>query len=273
VILSDEYFFDRLGHGSVHQNAISKFHKEKEVEVSLELGTGWYPVVPISMFLFGVKKIYTTDISCLIDKEKVITTIERFISAHQNGELAKYINAEEAKINKLKEVLSRSRELDFETILKEVNITYLNADARKLSFPDSAFDFIHSNNTLEHIYEEILIPILKEFKRVLKPGGVMSHFIDMSDHFAHADKSITIYNYLKYSPNEWKRIDNDVQPQNRMRIDQYKKVYSDLGIIINVEDSRPGNIDELKSVKLDAQFASMLLAEVAKSHTYLVSIN
>ena len=101
----------------------------------------------------------------------------------------------------------------------------------------------------------------------------MSHFIDMSDHFAHADKSITIYNYLKYSPQEWKRIDNDVQPQNRMRIDQYKKVYNDLGINIVVEDSRPGNMDELKSVKLDSQFAAMPLVEVAKSHTYLVSTN
>ena len=51
-----------------------------------------------------------------------------------------------------------------------------------------------------------------------KPDGLHSHFIDMSDHFAHMDSSISIYHFLRYSEAQWKRIDNSIQPQNRWRL-------------------------------------------------------
>ena len=66
-----------------------------------------------------------------------------------------------------------------------------------LSLQKESVDFICSNNTFEHIPQEILRDILVEFKRVLHPNGLMSHFIDMSDHFAHFDSRITIYNFLQ----------------------------------------------------------------------------
>ncbi len=66
-----------------------------------------------------------------------------------------------------------------------------------LNIKSDSVDFICSNNTFEHIPADILSAILREFKRVIKPGGLMSHFIDMSDHFAHFDSRITIYNFLE----------------------------------------------------------------------------
>ena len=50
VILSDEYFYDRLGHAAFHAKAFIQ-NKSKTPNSTLELGTGWYPVVPISMYL------------------------------------------------------------------------------------------------------------------------------------------------------------------------------------------------------------------------------
>ena len=49
----------------------------------------------------------------------------------------------------------------------------------------------------------------------------MLHFIDMSDHFAHLGKSISAYNFLKFSETQWNLIDNSIQPQNRLRICDY----------------------------------------------------
>lgn len=128
-----------------------------------------------------------------------------------------------------------------------------------------------SNNTFEHIPKIILIDILKEFKRLLKADGVMSHFIDLSDHFAHFDTSITTYNFLKFSEKQWDLIDNSIQPQNRMRWADYKKMYADLNIAIKIEETRPGDLAALNTITVDKGFAHLSKVELAISHGYLVS--
>ncbi|MBK7337072.1 MAG: class I SAM-dependent methyltransferase [Saprospirales bacterium] len=110
-------------------------------------------------------------------------------------------------------------------MLEALHIRYLVTDARKLPLNPESLDLIVSNNTFEHIYPNILAEILAEFKRLLRPGGMMSHFIDMSDHFAHLDTGITIYNFLRFSEKNWGWIDNSIQPQNRWRISHYRHLY------------------------------------------------
>jgi ubiquinone/menaquinone biosynthesis C-methylase UbiE len=159
-------------------------------------------------------------------------------------------------------------------ILLKLNIEYLIEDARKLSLPDNSIDLINSNNTFEHIYPEILIPILKDFKRVLnKNGGIMSHFIDMSDHFANFDKSINKFNFLMYSDKQWKWIDNSIQPQNRLRIYDYKKIYQDLEIPISFETFEIGNLDHFNTIKLDAKFLAKANNENAIIQCHFVSLS
>jgi len=47
-------------------------------------------------------------------------------------------------------------------------------DARDLSiFPDNHFELIYSRQMLEHIAEWDTVPTLKEWYRVLKPGGIV----------------------------------------------------------------------------------------------------
>ena len=270
VILSDEYFTDRLGHGIQHINA-HKQHKNFTFNSTLEIGTGWYPVVPVAMFLAGANKIVTVDITHLTNVNKVFTTLKMFVDYQKANKLPKEIIIIEERFKKIESLINNTQAYTLDQLLSELNISYLNCDARKLPFEKESFDLIHSNNTFEHIYEPILEGILKEFKRVLKTGGLMSHFIDMSDHFAHADHSITIYNYLKYTEQQWKRIDNDVQPQNRMRICQYRDLYKKLSINIIEENLRPGNIEEVKSTKLSQPFNQFKIEDVAVSHGYIVS--
>jgi len=270
VILSDEYFYDRLGHAVFHAKAYIKY-KNTLPTSTLELGTGWYPVVPISMYLLGSNDVVTLDITPLTDKDKLVTTIKKYLDAIELKKVDQvFLNIPE-RIAKLKELLANADKLSQDELLKALNITYLNADARKLPHKNESFDLIHSNNTYEHIYEPILKDIAKEFKRVQKPNGIQSHFIDMSDHFAHADGGITIYNYLKYTEAKWLRIDNSVQPQNRMRINQYRDLYKTVGLHILEEELRPGSISDLDKVTLSAPYNTFKKEDVAVSHGYIVS--
>lgn len=272
VYLTDEYFYDRLEHAESHLKYYQKYSGKNVPETSLEIGTGWYPTVPISFYLCGAAKIYSVDISFLTSKERIKTTLEKFMESRKNGRLASYIPVKEERFQVLENILHDYEKLSLAEILEKLHIVYLIEDARKLSLADNSIDFVNSNNTFEHIYPEILLPILKDFKRVVKKeSGVMSHSIDMSDHFAHFDKSINIYNFLKFSDAEWKWIDNSIQPQSRARIYDYKKIYTDLQIPITEETFRAGNIEALKTIPLAEKYSNHSLEEIAKSHCHFVS--
>lgn len=270
--LDDEYFLDRLNHAKEHINNYQKFSGNSIPQSTLEIGTGWYPIVPISLFLIGSENIYSVDISMLTSKERIKTTLKKFLECHNDCKLSLYINFKPEKFEIIKTILTDLEKLDLNQILNQLKITYIIEDARKLSLLDNSIDLVNSNNTFEHIYPEILIPILKEFKRVVKKNnGVMSHFIDMSDHFAHFDKTINIYNYLQFTDKQWAWIDNSIQPQSRIRIYDYMKIYNDLKIPISELTFRKGNIEELKSIKLSSSYKNISMEEIAISHCHFIS--
>ena len=273
VFLGDDYFYDRMGHARDHINAYKKYCNGNIPKRTLELGTGWYPVVPMCFFLSGVEEIYTVDISLLTNKERLFTTLKKFADAYGDKSLSTYILVDEDRLKMMFEILQDYERLSFADIIKKLGFKYLIKDARELPLESDSIDLVNSNNTFEHIYPEILLPIVKEFKRVVKKNGegIFSHFIDMSDHFAHFDKSITIYNFLQFSDKQWNRIDNSIQPQNRMRYSDYLKFYADLKIPVTETIIREGSVEELEKVKLDDKFSSKSRADVAISHCHIIS--
>ncbi len=272
VNLSDEYFFDRLEHARDHIKSFQRYTDKSIPAICLEIGTGWYPIVPISLFLVGADKIYSVDISFLTSKKRLKTTLQKFVDYNREGQLKKYIEILPDRFNIVSNLLANYDKLSLNEVLQKLNITYLIEDARKLSLPENSIDLVNSNNTFEHIYPDILVPILTELRRVVKKQhGVMSHFIDMSDHFSHFDKSINIYNFLQFSDKQWTWIDNSIQPQSRIRIYDYKQIYADLRIPISDESFRDGNLNELNSIPLADKFANRPLDEIAKSHCHFIS--
>ncbi len=271
VFLSDEYFEDRLIHCAQHYQNFRKYNSTQNFS-HLEVGTGWYPVVPAGMFLYGASSITTVDLIRLSNPEFTLATLKKFYDYHKSGKLEKFlpgISEERLKIL-FDEVENPSK--DFFDLLEKHHIVYMVMDARKLYLPDSSIDLVTSNNTFEHIYPNILKGIFEKLKLLCKKGGVMSHAIDLSDHFAHIDDSITIYNFLKFSDNAWKWIDNSVQPQNRMRMYDYRNLYKKHFIPITEEINREFNLDDYRKVKVNKKFLSHSSGENAVSHSQIISV-
>jgi SAM-dependent methyltransferase len=270
VVLSDDHFRDKLTHAIDH---IDFYHEHCGVKSyrALELGSGWYPVVPIALFLNGVRDTVSIDISPLMNREAVITCINKYLEWQAKGQLGKLEDMiDPERWNQLKSL--QAFDGSFDALCRKLRLKLLVTDARNTGLPADSFDLICSNNTYEHIYPDILVDIMKEFQRVLRPGGVSSHFIDMSDHFAHLDSSISIYNFLRYSSETWSMIDNSVQPQNRLRKRDYLEMYEKLGISLVDEKDRPGDPKVVVEEKLHPDFAEHYNAEeLAVSHTHLVS--
>jgi len=273
VYLNDEHFGYKLDAARDHIRFFNKYSKvAREEAIVLELGTGWYPIVPTILFLADFKETVSIDISKWMNAERQVTAFSRILEYFDEGKLDQYatdINPD--KIAVLRDICTHSGDYTLEQINEKIGLRYEIMDATKLTFKEESFDFICSNNTFEHIYVEVLRGILKEFRRVLKTDGMMSHFIDLSDHFAHMDNSINIYNFLKFSEARWQRIDNSIQPQNRLRWKDYLAMYRETGIVIKEEEVREGSTELLSEIPLHAEYKKYSPTELAISHGYIVS--
>lgn len=273
VRLSDEHFGWKIEHAHDHLRFIAQYApdvKKNEARV-LELGTGWYPIIPLAFHLSGFNYFTSIDIYDWMTRESFVTTVRKFNLWKETGKLADFLpQLDENRLQTLLAAIEDPQQ-DRDALCNRIGLTSHLIDARQTGWPENAFDFITSNNTFEHIPKAVLADILREFKRMIKPTGLMSHFIDMSDHFAHFDQSITVYNFLRYSQTAWQRIDNDIQPQNRMRWADYKKLYAELDIPFAEEAVRPGDLNALKEVTVAPEFAAYSKEELAITHGYLVS--
>lgn len=271
VELSEEHFTFKITHARDHINYLRQHNQRTDNEI-LELGTGWYPIVPLAFYLTNCGQVTSVDIQDWLKKEGIITAIRKMQAWEADGKLRAFLPGfQEDRWKILVELVNNSAKYDREQLLEIIQLTPLLKDARQLPYPDEHFDFICSNNTFEHVHTSVLAGILKEFKRLCKTGGLMSHFIDLSDHFAHFDHSITIYNFLRFSKQQWQLIDNDIQPQNRLRWKDYLAMYAELNIPVSSTDFRAGNLDALDSVPIHSEYSSYTPKELAISHGYVVS--
>ncbi len=267
VRLTDDFVEDRLGHGTRHLLFFKK-HNSAPLGRTLELGTGWYPLVPVAMFLAGAEEIFSVDIDPLCNRERTAATVAYFLRMKKDGRLDRFVPGWLPERLSVLEKIEALPGLSFPEMLEMLQFRLLVADARRMGFPDNHFDLIHSNNTFEHVHADILEEILAEFARL--GGGVQSHFIDLSDHFAHLDGGITIYNFLQFSEREWRFIDNSVQPQNRLRWPDYRAMIERAGLKIVEEETRPGDLAALRTVRRATEFQQFSEVEAAISHGYFV---
>jgi hypothetical protein len=270
--LDDALMDQALRHCADHIRHVHEDEKTLSGLVTLELGTGWYPVVPIGLFLCGAERVVTIDLTPLLRADNLIVTLKKFCEYAERGKLTSGLpGIDAARLRALISLTARAEQMTVDQMLANLHVEYIVDDARQLKLPDESVSLIHSNDVFEHIYPSVLVEILTEFKRVGKKGGLMSHFVDMSDHFFHFDKSISIYNFLRYSEKQWKLIDNSVAPQSRLRVNEYRALYRDAAIPISREELRPGDPQELQNIPLATRFRDMPPSAAAVTHAYLIS--
>ncbi len=272
VQLTDEYFENKITHAQDHFKFLKKYKTTSSKTQVLELGTGWYPIIPLAFFLSDLDNIISIDLQSWLTKKHCITTFLKFKEWKESGRLNDYLNnINEERWQLIESIIINNEQISLDEILNKIHLKIIIGDARKLDFDNETFDFICSNNTFEHIYKNVLIDIIKEFQRVLKTNGLMSHFIDMTDHFCHFDNKINEYHFLKYSHQKWTIIDNNIQPQNRMRFKDYIQIYEKLNIPIIHTEVRKGSLERLRQITIYKEFEGYSEQELAITHGYIIS--
>jgi SAM-dependent methyltransferase len=267
--LDDAGFLAKWSQGERHVEHVHRYVSERASNfAALELGTGWFPIIPVGLALAGASAVYTVDMYDLTDRERTLQTLERFAALLDSGRLALPDAHAGARA---RELLRQARGMSGHELLAALGIRAIIGDARALELPSASLDLICSNNTLEHIPAHVIAGMLAEFRRLLRPPGVMSHFIDMADHYALFDRGITRYNFLRYPEPTWRLFNNGLQYQNRLRLPDFRALHEQRGFEVLEEENRREPLEVLRSIRLAERFAGYGEDDLAVYDSWMVS--
>ena len=237
----------------------------------LELGTGSWPIVPIGMHICGISTIQTYDIVPFLNKETLACTLRHFRNYIDSGKIKDFLpNIQTERLQLFRSIL----ESDFNDPIKflsELNIDVRIGDASQTTLKHQSIDFIFSTVVLEHIPQQTVGALLSEFHRISKPTAVMSHLIGLKDQYSDFDKSITPFNFLKYTERQWRFLNNPIIPLSRLRISDYRQLIKDNNFKLIDEESDLGSLEELKSIRLAPEFRNYKDEDLLPLFAWLVS--
>ncbi len=219
----------------------------------LEIGTGWYPTLPVCYVLAGARRCQTYDLSRHLDERMTFRMVEALADhlpaiARAGGRDLAAVQAEHAALRACP---------DLAGILAASRIDYhAPADASRTGLAPGSIDVVFSNSVLEHVPREAISRIMAESHRVLRPGGVAIHSVNCGDHYAYFDRSITQVNYLSYTGREWARWNNDLQYQNRLRARDFLVLAEEAGFEIAFEahHAKPHLLDLVGRMPIAPEF-------------------
>jgi SAM-dependent methyltransferase len=197
---------------------------------TVEIGTGWAPVVPLLFWAYGQEQCDTFDVTPLLKRRLVMKTLEQMakgpakvsaaaVDSSRRGEV-------EERIDRLHQDLVRGDGSN--RILDSCRIYYHGeSDAAQTGLPDKSVDLVFSNTVLEHVRLPEVVRLFEESSRILRRDGCMVHLIDTGDHFSHADPSISAINFLQFSEHEFAKYHSAFMYQNRLRASEWRALIQD----------------------------------------------
>ena len=223
----------------------------------LEVGTGWHPVVPILLFLLGADSVVSVDHVDHSSDEKLLETIDVIGRCLADRTLrAALPSLLDDRLEKFEELRQSAGRRSASDVMAALRLERKVSDVRELHI-DRPIDVILSNHVLEHIPAGMLPSILSACWELCAPAGVMSHTIDLIDHGHYVDSRLSQFNYLRFSPRQWKLVGNDIQHENRLRRPDYYAAYAAAGVPIDWEDHLRADFEHLARVPLAREYWDM----------------
>jgi hypothetical protein len=225
----------------------------------LEFGAGWDLFYPFGLWCFGINDLLVIDLYALARTEYLNHTIAGLRKFPPKG--AKRVP---------RTALSRTMHRD---LTQFYGMTYMApGDARQVRKPDRSIDLVSTTSTLEHIPFDDLETIMLELRRLCRSNAILVMLVDYSDHYSHSDLSITPYNFLRYSEEEWPRFNPAIHYQSRRRHHDYRALFMRCGFqVVEEEAKRPDDWELLmKRQPLDPEFDAMEPSMVAITAGFFV---
>jgi Methyltransferase domain len=227
-----------------------------------EIGTGWYPTLPICFSLAGAKRVISYDIVKHIDADltfRMIGALEPHLDsiAEACGTQARLIH------NRYRGLLQAN---SIDTLLKSARVEVCApADARATNLESCSVDLVYSNSVMEHVPKNMIRELMCESMRLLRPDGLALHNVACNDHYAHIDPGISFVNYLQYSESQWSKWNNSLQYQNRLRAPEFLELAKEAGLVVIYKRTfvSPGTREALATFEIAHEFERFTLEDLA----------
>lgn len=219
--------------------------------VMLEIGTGWFPTIPVMQCLAGARRVYMSDLNVHLDEVSFGATLE-FLRSALPGE------------PRLQEVHAQA----------DLPLTYL-APFDVNDLPDGGVDVVTSRTVLEHIPPADLLGLLKALRPKLSPRARMVHLVDHSDHLEHADKSISKINFLTWPERKHALVNRLTREgENRLRHHEYPALFAEAGYRVVLEEDQVHEPTRrlAKSLPLQPRYAAMTAEQLATMSSVYVLV-
>lgn len=242
--------------------AIAREHLDGDLADSrfFEFGAGWDLHIPVVMYVLGAGRQHVVDLQRLARPDLVLDTSARIGGLGLDGATRSPMIESGASLDER---------------LQAMDIRYrAPADARATGLQEGAVDIVTSTNTLEHVPAEDIRRILREMRRILRPGGILSARIDYQDHYSYFDGRVSVYNFLRYSERRWRWFNNDLHFQNRLRHARYLELVRDAGFELLAVDpfhASPADLAELRSIPLAPEFRGEREGDLAIRGSWIVA--
>ena len=222
----------------------------------LEIGSGWYPALPLACYLGGAARVHTCDLNRLLKPELMRLCIDML--GEELPRIAALSDADPADVQRRYRHLQSAADASDPAELSEGVIDYrAPADAADPGLDEGSVDIVFSNSVLEHVPPDAIDRIHRGTLRLLRPGGVAFHSVNCGDHYAYADPKIHQLHYLQFSDREWAFWNNRFLYQNRLRAHQLVDAAREAGfdIVHDTSHARPQRLEQLRAMTIASEFA------------------
>jgi SAM-dependent methyltransferase len=119
---------------------------------------------------------------------------------------------------------------------------FLGYAGDRMPLPDGCIDLAVSKSVLEHVPLRVVAPLTSEVRRVLRPGGVTVHWIDLRDHLHILDDEDATGDWLEALRHPRPLFDAMFSRRstaiNRLRSPQWRAVFEAAGLEVILFDER-----------------------------------
>lgn len=234
---------------------------------ALEIGSGWYPIMPLVFRLGGAQHVVLSDAEPLIQGANLVKTVA-FLRKHK-AQVLEGLGISDAEFER---VLGVELSGDRDAMLAQLGLSYVMVNDGWSRVPE--VDIVFSHTCLEHIPPHILESVFADSKRVLRPGGIISHGIDHSDHRSHIDPNLSRIDFLRYSDATWRLLCIDpLDYTNRLRHSAYVAMIKAAGFDLLLENAiRDGRIEEqVKTLPLWGRFQNLSQIDLHTTWSHLIA--
>lgn len=187
---------------------------------TMEIGTGWVPIIPLYLWLHGQESCHSYDINPLLRLSLTQKAVEQLHAYSLSSRLHPLPERQKQLQQLCQQKVTLAR------LQKICQFSYHSpADAGATTLPSSSVDVVYSNTVLEHISPPDIERVFLEAHRLLRLGGYMLHQIDLSDHFSHSDPRLSPINFLQFSAQQFSHYNNSFLYQNRWREPQFREIF------------------------------------------------